>query len=260
MAPLLKPRMGRRKASPLRLRSGQALPPQSPRAVAWDLRLPIADWRLTGRGRRRGARRPRLQGRPCGLVTPRSGGAIRGGVRLVRNLPRTSASLLSVPSRCSPCLRGETLWGFAIAECRLPIDSSSCQLSAISYQRRRGAGTPRLQERTVLAHSVASVPLLPLCEILSSRGAKAASSRRSRAPASVHGQRGGSPLQARRFPACNRLQLRRREAGWRAAGGERPVRRMTNSIRPCVLGEPATEWRSLAPLPTRRWESRRAEG
>ena len=33
-------------------------------------------------------------------------------------------------------------------------------------------------------------------------------------------------------PACNRLQLRRREAGWGASGGEEVVRRITNSIRP----------------------------
>lgn len=35
------------------------------------------------------------------------------------------------------------------------------------------------------------------------------------------------------FEHCNRTSLRRREAGWRATGGEWPVRRiMTNSIRP----------------------------
>ena len=36
----------------------------------------------------------------------------------------------------------------------------------------------------------------------------------------------------RQTRTCNRLQLRRRAAGWGAAGGERPVRRITNSIRP----------------------------
>ena len=45
--------------------------------------------------------------------------------------------------------------------------------------------------------------------------------------------------------ACNREQLRRREARWGAAGGERPVRRITNSIRPGAFDEPAIEWRSL---------------
>ena len=33
----------------------------------------------------------------------------------------------------------------------------------------------------------------------------------------------------------SRRSLRRREAGWRATGGERPVRRMTNSIRPVAV-------------------------
>jgi len=42
-----------------------------------------------------------------------------------------------------------------------------------------------------------------------------------------------------RSPACSRLQLRRREAGWRAAGGERSICRITNSIRPARAGEPA---------------------
>src|SRR2546426_3522617 len=41
------------------------------------------------------------------------------------------------------------------------------------------------------------------------------------------------------------MQLRRQEAGWRAAGGERPVHRMTNSIRPGMPDEPAYLGRSL---------------
>src|SRR5213594_124787 len=45
------------------------------------------------------------------------------------------------------------------------------------------------------------------------------------------------------------MQLRRQEARWRAAGGERPVRRMTNSIRPGMPDEPAYLGRSL----TRKW-------
>src|SRR5262249_27679555 len=57
------------------------------------------------------------------------------------------------------------------------------------------------------------------------------------------GRRGGSPLQVN--VTCNRLQLRRRETGWGAAGGERLVRRITNSIRPAGCGEPASQWRSL---------------
>ena len=39
-------------------------------------------------------------------------------------------------------------------------------------------------------------------------------------------------------PSCearNRRKLRRRETGWGATGGERPVRRMTNAIRPGVM-------------------------
>jgi hypothetical protein len=31
---------------------------------------------------------------------------------------------------------------------------------------------------------------------------------------------------------CSQTSLRRREAGWGATGGERTVRRITNSIRP----------------------------
>jgi len=41
------------------------------------------------------------------------------------------------------------------------------------------------------------------------------------------------------------MQLRRQEAGWGAAGGERPVRRMTNSIRLGNPDEPACRVRSL---------------
>ena len=67
---------------------------------------------------------------------------------------------------------------------------------------------------------------------------------RTSAPASVRGQRGESPLEAR-AQAFNRTKLRRRKARWEATGGERPVRRVTNSIRPDVTGEPAGEWRSL---------------
>src|SRR5712692_37340 len=39
-------------------------------------------------------------------------------------------------------------------------------------------------------------------------------------------------------PACSRPQLRRREAGWGAAEGERIIHRMTNSIRPGRLASP----------------------
>ncbi len=40
------------------------------------------------------------------------------------------------------------------------------------------------------------------------------------------------------------MQLRRSDAWWGAAGGERPVRRMTNSIRLSMCGEPTSQWRS----------------
>src|SRR5208282_3010672 len=62
------------------------------------------------------------------------------------------------------------------------------------------------------------------------------------APESAPGRRGESPLQA--DVTCNRLQLRRRDTGWGAAGGERPVRTVRNSIRPVTRGEPAAKWRS----------------
>ena len=50
-------------------------------------------------------------------------------------------------------------------------------------------------------------PSLPLC-----------------APVKASTQRGESPRQAERSPACNRRLLRRGNTGWRAAGGEQPVR------------------------------------
>ena len=57
-------------------------------------------------------------------------------------------------------------------------------------------------------------------------------------------QHGASPC--RSMPQLrSRRQLRRREAGWEAAGGELSVRRITNSIRRDVVGEPPTKWRSL---------------
>jgi hypothetical protein len=62
------------------------------------------------------------------------------------------------------------------------------------------------------------------------------------APESALGRRGESPLQVN--VTCNRLQLRRGDTGWGAAGGERPVRTIRNSIRPVRWGEPASEWRS----------------
>ena len=45
-----------------------------------------------------------------------------------------------------------------------------------------------------------------------------------RAPASALIQRGANPLQANALRPESRRELRRREAGWRAPGGERPVR------------------------------------
>jgi len=47
---------------------------------------------------------------------------------------------------------------------------------------------------------------------------------RGRAPAKACTQQGESPCQAERSPACNRRLLRRGDTGWRAAGGEQPVR------------------------------------
>ena len=49
----------------------------------------------------------------------------------------------------------------------------------------------------------------------------------------------------KRSPARSQEQLRRREARWGAAGGERPVRRKTNSIRSGERGKPAYQRRSL---------------
>jgi hypothetical protein len=73
-------------------------------------------------------------------------------------------------------------------------------------------------------------------------GERAAASCRTRAPESAPGWRSESPLQV--HVTCNRLQLRRGDTGWGAAGGERPVRTLRNSIRPVRWGEPASEGRS----------------
>ena len=76
---------------------------------------------------------------------------------------------------------------------------------------------------------------------------KAQASLRTRAPESASGQRGESPLQAnalRPVTECNCVAAMR--------GGEQqevndPVRRITNSIRPVCIGEPASERRSRDP-------------
>src|SRR6266516_960606 len=47
---------------------------------------------------------------------------------------------------------------------------------------------------------------------------------RARAPVRAYTQRGASPRQAERSPACNRRLLRRGDTRWEAAGGEQPVR------------------------------------
>ena len=48
----------------------------------------------------------------------------------------------------------------------------------------------------------------------------------------------------RRSPACSRTELRRREAGWGAPGGERPVRNESELDSAGCLGEPAAKGRS----------------
>jgi hypothetical protein len=55
--------------------------------------------------------------------------------------------------------------------------------------------------------------------------------------ASVPNQQGASPCRGDSAP-CNRKKLRPSDGRWRASGGERPVRRMTNSIRPIVAASP----------------------
>src|SRR6266536_3628536 len=47
---------------------------------------------------------------------------------------------------------------------------------------------------------------------------------RARAPVRAYTERGASPRQAERSPACNRRLLRRGDTRWGAAGGEQPVR------------------------------------
>ena len=50
----------------------------------------------------------------------------------------------------------------------------------------------------------------------------------------------------------SRGQLRRREAGWGAAGGERAACRLTNPIRRGVAASFLDVWRSLGPKGTDR--------
>jgi hypothetical protein len=54
---------------------------------------------------------------------------------------------------------------------------------------------------------------------------------RARAPNSAHQQQGASPCRGNGIQPRIRNQLRRREAGWRAGGGELAARRSTNVIR-----------------------------
>jgi hypothetical protein len=53
----------------------------------------------------------------------------------------------------------------------------------------------------------------------------------ARAPNSAHQQQGASPCRGNGIQPRIRNQLRRREAGWRAGGGELAARRSTNVIR-----------------------------
>ena len=73
----------------------------------------------------------------------------------------------------------------------------------------------------VLRAVVAKAQLCP-------KGLSSVSPRRAmlgaRAPAKASTQRGESPRQAERSPACNRRLPRRGDTGWGAAGGELPVR------------------------------------
>jgi hypothetical protein len=72
----------------------------------------------------------------------------------------------------------------------------------------------------------------------------------ARAPVRAYTQRGGSPRQAERSPACNRRLLRRGNTRWRAAGGEQPVRnKVTGKTQSkpdsaAPTGEPASAERS----------------
>jgi len=66
---------------------------------------------------------------------------------------------------------------------------------------------------------------------------------RGRAPTGAHCQEGESPSQAIALRACNRMLLRRREAGWGAQEvSHQSVREELDSAK--CLDEPATEWRS----------------
>jgi len=65
------------------------------------------------------------------------------------------------------------------------------------------------------------------------------------APVKAYTQQGESPCQAERSLACNRRLLRRGNTGWRAAGGERPVRnnvkwKTQHKVNPIRPSQPAS--------------------
>jgi hypothetical protein len=72
--------------------------------------------------------------------------------------------------------------------------------------------------------------LVPLMEIVNGNASGRPEGGPLSAPVRAPHQHGGSPCR-RKPKRRSRRQLRRREAGWRAAGGEVLVRRMTNPFR-----------------------------
>ena len=83
----------------------------------------------------------------------------------------------------------------------------------------------RPQQRTFARHGFR---IIPACL----RGERCCGQNgRARAPVKAYTQRGGSPRQAERLPACNRRLLRRGDTGWRATGSERIVRRKAAQLR-----------------------------
>src|SRR5439155_16349297 len=79
--------------------------------------------------------------------------------------------------------------------------------------------------RTVpVRNGLSGVKTLELSRIPRPSDVLRAGTARARAPVRAYTQRGASPRQAERSPACNRRLLPRGDTRWRAAGGEQPVR------------------------------------
>jgi hypothetical protein len=143
-----------------------------------------------------------------------------------------------------PCPRSTPRKNYKGRASPAPTKRVGCGSAALRYDFLRAERCSALHAACHHGHDLTRAG----CPCHSGRDARAS------APESAPGWRGGSPLQVN--VTCNRLQLRRGDTGWGAAGGERLVRTIRNSIRPVGCGEPASEWRSPEfPLGVLPWGS-----